>query len=74
MQFKFKISMDSSLSDYEAIKEITKTHLNYGWEFVKIEETQNENFPYRVTLNWKNQGVPDVPPYSDMINHIFEEQ
>ncbi|MGN0604815.1 MAG: hypothetical protein ACI4I2_12640 [Oscillospiraceae bacterium] len=74
MQFKFKISMDSSLSDFDVAKDIAKTHLNYGWEFVKIEETKNENFPYRVTLNWKNQGVPDVPPYSDKIHHISEER
>ena len=74
MQYKFNISTAPHLDSFEAVEKNAKTHLNYGWEFIKIEETQNDEFPYRVTLNWKKQVVPDVPPYSDEIQHISAKQ
>ena len=55
---------------YEQLYEFMRTKLNYGWEFVNLEKTNNSNFPYRVTLNWKKQCIPNSAPYdSKLLQH-----
>lgn len=72
MQYKFNISATEHFDNIEDAEKNAKAHLNYGWKFVSIEKTKNEEFPYRIVLNWEKPGVPDVPPYSDELLHLSE--
>ena len=74
MQYKFNISATEHFNNVEEAEKNVKAYLNYGWEFVSIEKTKNEDFPYRIVLNWKDSGIPDVPPYSDKLLHLAEER
>lgn len=74
MQYKFNISVAPPFDTFEAVEKGAKARLNYGWEFVELVETKNEDFPYRVTLNWKKDGIPYVPPYNDDLLHISSKQ
>ena len=75
MQYKFNIAVSDGVnSDFDGIKQTAKSHLNYGWEYVSIEKAGNEHLPYRITLNWKKQGLPDIDPYGDHVLRFSEEQ
>lgn len=45
MQYKFNISATEHFNNVEEAEKNVKAYLNYGWEFVSIEKTKNEDFP-----------------------------